>query len=237
MPAYVLSAAVLTARRSTADPAFTAPDRIWSPSGRSDGAGLAGERRLVEHPGDISTPSTGTTSPGLHEQPVARPHVVDRADDQLAVLVSRDHLRRPVEQGGELAVGPAIRVGLERPAAREHHRDHGAGQVFAERQRARHGQQGDQVDTGLAPDQPDHRRPGERHQPDRGRDAPHGVGRVVRSRQPHDASGDDPHDGGEQPEVRQVPGPARFVAHGSTRCSSASRCSAIGVSSVAMSVR
>ena len=45
----------------------------------------------------------------LHEQPVARPHVVDRANDQFAVLVARDHLRRAVEQRGELAMGPAIR--------------------------------------------------------------------------------------------------------------------------------
>ncbi len=63
MPAYVLSAAVATARRSTAEPAFTAPDRIWSPSGRSDGRDSPVSADSSKTPADISTPSTGTTSP------------------------------------------------------------------------------------------------------------------------------------------------------------------------------
>ena len=46
-----------------------------------------------------------------------------------------------------------------------------------------------------------------------------------------------PDDRHREPEVREVPGAPRLVAHGATRCSSASRCSAMGVSSVAMSVR
>ena len=210
-------------------------DRIsFGPLGR---AGLAGERRLVEHAGRHQHAVDRDDLAGLHEQAVARPHVVDRADDQLAILVSRDHLGSAIEEGGELAVGPSVRVGLKRLAAGEHQRDHGTGQVLAERQRAGHGQQGDQVDACLAPDQTHHRLPGERHQPDRRGHGPHGVGRVVGPRPPRDASGGDAHDGHGEPQVRQVLRLAGLVAHESTLCSSASRCSAIGVSSVAMSVR
>ena len=153
MPAYVLSAAVATALSSMADPALTAPDRIWSPSGRSDGRDSPVSADSSKTPGVVSTPSTGTTSPVFTKSRSPGRTSSIGTDDQLAALVSRDHLRRSVEQRGELAVGSAIRVGLERTAAGEHQRDHGAGEVLAERQRAGHGQQRDEIDARLAPDQ------------------------------------------------------------------------------------
>ncbi len=188
-------------------------------------------------PGVISTPSTGTTSPVFTKRrSPGRTSSIGRTTSSPS-FVSRDHLRGPVEERGELTAGAAIRVRLQRAPAREHQRDHGTGEVLVQRQRAAHGEQGDEIDTGLAPDQPGDRPPRERHQPDPRGHGPRHMRGVVRTGQPQDASDGDPDHRHPEPEVREVPGAPRLVAHGATRWSSASRCNAMGVSSVAMSVR
>ena len=84
-----------------------------------------------------TTPSTGTTSPGRTSEPVAGLDLADGHGLQPVAAVALDLLRRPAEQGGELAVGTALGVLLERLARGQHHRDHGGGEQLPERP-ARH---------------------------------------------------------------------------------------------------
>ena len=68
----------------------------------------------------------------------------------MPVLVTVDLPRRPLEQRREVAPGAGAGERLERLAAREHQGDHRTGQRLPERERARHGEQRDDVDAGLA---------------------------------------------------------------------------------------
>ena len=99
---------------------------IWSPSGRSDGRDSPVSADSSSTAGHHQHAVDRDNLSGLDEEAVARPHLLDRTDDQLASFVSRDHLGSPVEEGGELTAGPAVRVRLQRAPAREHRRDHRA---------------------------------------------------------------------------------------------------------------
>jgi hypothetical protein len=56
---------------------------------------------------------------------------------------------------------------LECPAGRQHERDHCAGEVFAERERTGHREDGDEIHTCLLVHDPRQDLPRDRHQPDR----------------------------------------------------------------------
>ena len=99
---------------------------------------------------ETSRPSTGTTSPCLTSNRSPGSHLPDRHRRERAVLVAVGAARRAFEQRGELPVRASVREVLEGPPGREHERDHGAGQVLLERERAAHREDGDQVHAGLA---------------------------------------------------------------------------------------
>lgn len=67
---------------------------------------------------------------------------------------------------------------LECSAGRQHERDHRASEVFAERERTGHREDGDEIHTGLLVHDPGHDLPRDRHQPDRCSHAPDQVRRV-----------------------------------------------------------
>ena len=96
-------------------------------------------------------PSTGTTSPGADERRRRRARAVDRDLLEQPVAAAVRDPRRALEQRRQLAPRAAARRLLERVAAGEHQRDDRAGELLAERQRARHGQQRDHVDADVAP--------------------------------------------------------------------------------------
>ena len=74
IPAYVLSSAVVDGPQVEGGPGVDGARSHEFADRAFDRARLAGERRLVEHAvGPSITPSTGTTSPRLDQQPVARP--------------------------------------------------------------------------------------------------------------------------------------------------------------------
>ena len=67
---------------------------------------------------------------------------------------------------------------LECPAGGKHERDHRAGEVFAERERTGHREEGDEIHTSLLVHDPGQDLPRDRHQPDRCGHAPNEVRRV-----------------------------------------------------------
>ena len=103
--------------------------------------------------------------------------------------------RRAGQERGELAPGAGPGEGFERLAAGEHQRDHGAGQVLAERERSRHGQQGDEVHPELAvPQVPDHGE-NQRQEDHGGGERPQGLGDAAGSGQPRQAARENAGDG------------------------------------------
>ena len=153
MPAYVLDSAVAVARRSNAGPAFRAPDLTRSPCGRSTGRDSPGERGLVQHPVTEHQAIDRDHLAGLDEQAVTLRHLVDGPGDQLPVLVPGHDAGRALEQGRQLFVRPTVRVVFQRDSRSEHQRDHGAGEILAERERGDHRDQRDEIYPGLTADQ------------------------------------------------------------------------------------
>jgi hypothetical protein len=74
--------------------------------------------------------------------------------------------RRALEERGELAPRSSPRSFFERIAPGEHQGHYRAGEFLADRQRARHGEQRDDIDTGVAAQQGARDRPAQRHQRD-----------------------------------------------------------------------
>ncbi len=173
---------------------------------------LARERALVEDRVAEQQPVDRHHLPRLHEQAIGGPDVLDRPATELAVLVAAHVLRRAFEQRRELLVRAAVRVGLEGLPAGQHQRDDGAGEVLADRERPRHGEERDQIDAGLAVDQPADRLPRERQDPDGGRDGPREVRGVVLAGDRQRGAGEDADDRGGQPPSCEV-GATRGPGH------------------------
>jgi hypothetical protein len=109
------------------------------------------------------------------------------------------HPRGPLQQGAQLAPGPAAGIGLEQTARGQHHGDHRAGQHLTQRQRTGHGQQRDHVHAGLPPHQGAGDRHRQRHQPGRHGEGEDEVGELIRSRDAGpEATGQAGHGQGEQ---------------------------------------
>ncbi len=128
------------------------PDRVSG--GAFDRTGLARQRRFVQDRVRRGHAVHRDHRALLHQEPIARAHVLDRALDQALVLVAGHGSRRAVEESRQLPVRTTIRVGLERLTRGEHQRDHGAREVLLQGERAAHREQGDHVDAGLSPQQP-----------------------------------------------------------------------------------
>ena len=156
--------------------------------------------------------------------------LVDRARLERPVLVAMNLSRRSLQQIGELAVGPTIRVRLERLPGRQHQGDHGPGEVLVETETPNDREERDPVHAELTPregpDDVEH----ERDRSQQGRDSPHHVRGVVRAGEPDDPPDADPHDRAHEPGAVDVEAGA---VHDRLR-SVPRRCSDIAVSSVAM---
>ena len=141
-----------------------------------DGPGLAGKRRLVEHPdARDEEPVDRHDLAVLHEQQVARSHLPDRHRRERALPVPVRAAGRALEQRGEFPVRASVGEVLEGAPRREHERDHGAGQVLLERERAAHREDGDQVNAGVTVQDAAQDLPADGDDPDRGREGPYEV--------------------------------------------------------------
>ena len=160
---------------------------------------LACERRLVEerryvvhaavHRHDLA---------GSHQQYVAGNHLFRRDPLQLSVgRAPHGPLGRAGHQCLEVVPGTTACGGLERVAARQHHRHHGSRQELLQRQGPGHGDQGDGIHPHVAVQQGPDDRPRERHEQRPGHDSPHGVGRDVLVGGRQAQAGHDPQQGGE----------------------------------------
>ncbi len=96
--------------------------------------------------------------------------------------------RRPFEQGVELTAGAGRGTRFEGAAARQHHRDHRAGEVLADDERADEREDGERVDAeATVPGRVDHPPRGGHHTDD-GVRRPHTVRGRIEPRQVEDAS-------------------------------------------------
>lgn len=104
--------------------------------------GFVDERSLADHDA-----IDGHDFAGCDDEQVAAPDVADIGRHEASVFVAVDRWRGAPDEGGELAAGAGAGVAFERAAAREHEGDDGAGEVLLQHERARHGQERDEVDT------------------------------------------------------------------------------------------
>lgn len=134
--------------------------RVPGPPG--DRERLAGERGLVDDGGGVFDDAVhGHDVAGTHDHAIARGQRGDA--DLLDVLVAAA-VGDPwcaVEQRGQIAPGSPARCCLQLVASGQHQRDHRAGELLAQRQRAGHRQQRDDVDPDVPVAQARRNRPGE----------------------------------------------------------------------------
>ena len=148
MPAYVESSARVLASRSNGPPAFTAPlaDRFADRS--LDRQRLAGDRAVVD---DRRARVNGAVHRDhlawLHEQQVTDGDLIQRRIRELGPDVSVRGLRRATQQQVQIPFSPTGRPRLEAAPGRQHHRDHGAGEVLAHHECAEQREQGDGIDA------------------------------------------------------------------------------------------
>ena len=180
------------------------------------GTRLAGERGLVQHHVVHEDAVHRHDLSGLDEEPVPGRHLLDGTHDQLAVLVARHGLGGALEQRRELAVRAAIRVRLEGVAAGQHQRDDGAGDVLAQRQRAGHGHERDEVHARLTADQAADDLARHRHDPDHGGDGPRDVRGVASIEEVEHTAGRQTHDGDAEQDAAQIHGLPGLLAHART---------------------
>ena len=116
-----------------------------------DGERLAGQCRLVHH-GDVVDDGTvdGDDIALADEKPVARRHDVEGDLLQPGGTVAHGGAGHARKQRGHLPAGVTLGEILEVLAAGVHQRNHRRGEVFAEGDRSRHRQGGDDVEADVA---------------------------------------------------------------------------------------
>ena len=153
---------------------------------------LPSQGRLVQHRGGAKPSINRDDLPGAHQQQVTDDDLVNRDlhDPTLADPSSR--ARGPLDQQAQLTPGPLGGPGLQKLAAGQHHRDHGACERFVDHDGAGQGQDRDDVDAELAaPDRLDGPQDGE-DQAQPGAQQPQDA-RGGRGGQPRQASGEQQH--------------------------------------------
>ena len=148
-------------------------------------AALAGQRRLVEDGRSAADDAVDRHDLArLDQQPIAGLDGGDRGDLDCAAAVAADLLRCPAEERRKLAIGAPFSVALEGVAGGDHRRDDGGGECLAEQQRSADGEEGDDVDAGLAVEEVTDDRPGQVHRDDEAGDGPRPVRQVLTTAQP-----------------------------------------------------
>lgn len=105
-------------------------------SGPLDGQRLPAERGLVQHSGGQEPPIHRDDLPRAHEKSVAGDDVVHRDLDDAAVDAAPGCARGTRDQQAQLAARSGGGTGLQKTPTREHHRDHGTGEVLINRKGA-----------------------------------------------------------------------------------------------------
>ncbi len=153
--------------------------------------GLTGQHRLVDRGRAADDDAVDRDHfAGAHQHGVANCNGVDRHVVDSVVAAAMRDARCAINQRGEVALGAGDRKILQNVAAGIHHRDHDAGEIFAEHEACRHRHEGNGIDAGAASEEiADHRD----EEPERNRRSPRGpdpAGEIGAAARPGDEAGD-----------------------------------------------
>jgi len=111
----------------------------------------------------------------LDQEHVAWLNFVDSNRHERAVLHPVRDPRRPCQQAHQLTAGPSAGIALEHLSARKHQPDDGTSERLAKQEGARHGEDGNNVDAWLSPQQAFAHPDDERHEGNYRGGGPHEV--------------------------------------------------------------